>query len=232
MMFIQHELQLSAKQTVTHTRWHVRHMISRKASAATPDTQPDSVAKHLIAQQLDRSSIKASEHTEQTLCHEIAIILSLLAAMCATVIVVDNVAFMMSPKLSLNISCIKICVEDKATITFCCAIKAKLAVCHLVYFDGRAVVDGDAYIEMVVHFNDCAMHLGSTDFNMNHFFSGPRLDKTHVFIDNCLVPCWKHVLKLYYGMSKARDMLHNMPFMAQTTKAPKVTSRICGCSTC
>jgi hypothetical protein len=26
---------------------------------------------------------------------------------------------------------------------------AKLAVCHLGYFDGRGIVDGDAYVKMV-----------------------------------------------------------------------------------
>jgi hypothetical protein len=65
------------------------------------------------------------------------------------------------------------------------------------------------------------MHQGSTDFNMGHFFSGPELDKTHIFINDCLVSCWKHVLNLHYRMSKARNVLHAMPFMAANRKSSK-----------
>jgi hypothetical protein len=97
MMFIQHEWQRSTKQTVTHTRWRAQHMLSRKAFAATHDTQPDSVAKHLAAQQLDCSSIEAYECTKQTLFHKIAMLLSLLAAIRATFFVNEKVDTVMSP---------------------------------------------------------------------------------------------------------------------------------------
>jgi hypothetical protein len=67
---------------------------------------------------------------------------------------------------------------------------------------------------LVRHLNECAIDPGTANLLLSHFVFGPGISETIKFIDGYLAPNWKRVLNLHYGMSKTRDVLFAVLYVA------------------